>query len=253
MKKRLLLSLLVAGCSATAMAQNIDPSDLTNVYTQAAFLVGGDSTLKPVTMVSGGYDNGHKFAFLGEATFGAKGEDADNKFGLNYRDSRAQYFHVLDANNRFIPSFGVSLDYIHQKTDSVTTNLAAVGTVVGVNPLYTPGFMVFPIAAYVDGDIKISDHKAQVDGVSLALAATHQIGDTGAFILLWPEYQKLTGYGLTLTKASAKLSLNAPITTSRKLWVNTRLDYGQSEMKANDLAAIKSDDSQVYMGLRYFF
>ncbi|WP_394209009.1 hypothetical protein [Enterovibrio calviensis] len=253
MKKRLFFSLLLTANSATVLAQDIDPSDLTNVYTQAALLVGGDATLKPVTMISGGYDNGHKFAFLGEATFGSKGEDADNQFGLHYRDSRAQYFHVLDADNSFIPSFGVSLDYIHQKSDSITTNLAAIGSVVGINPVYTPGFMVFPIAAYVNGDIKASGFKADVDGASVALAATRQIGDSGAFILFWPEYQKLSGDGLTVTNMSAKFSLNAPITSNKKMWVNTRVDYGQTDIKVHELAAMKSDNSQVYMGLRYFF
>ncbi|MGF1769561.1 hypothetical protein L4D06_19530 [Enterovibrio makurazakiensis] len=253
MKKHFLFPLLLTGYSVAAMAQDIDPSDLTNVYTQAALLVGGDSTLKPVTMISGGYDNGHKFAFLGEATFGSKGEDADNQFGLHYRDSRAQYFHVLDADNGFIPSVGVSLDYIHQKSDSITTNLAAIGTVVGVNPVYTPGFMVFPIAAYVNGDIKASGSKANVDGASVALAATRQVGDSGAFILFWPEYQKLSGDGLTVTNTSAKFSLNAPITANKKMWVNTRLDYGKTDIKATELTTMKSDNSQVYMGLRYFF
>ncbi|WP_295893811.1 hypothetical protein [uncultured Vibrio sp.] len=257
--KKNLLALAIAGttvASVNAEEATIDPSDVTNVYTQAAVMVGGNSDIKPVAMISGGYDNGHTFAFLGEATFGKddKSDNADNQFGFKFKDARAQYFHVLNTGNTYLPKAGFSLDGITQTSSSMDTDLLAVGTLAAINPKYTPGFMMFPQVAYVNGemDFKALDYKESVDGFSTALIMTRTLGDSGAFMLFYPEYQNLSGDNIDIEGYKLQLNINAPMTENRRWWLNTRFDYSQQTIDAGMLS-VKTEESQAYLGVRYFF
>ncbi|WP_159065046.1 hypothetical protein [Thaumasiovibrio subtropicus] len=260
MKNNMILAagvLSAAVMSASVFAEEIDPADLTKVYTQTALMIGGNSDIKPVTMISGAYSNGHQFAFLGEATFGDVGDNQDNDFGFKYKDARAQYFHTLDSGFSVLPKAGFSFDYINQRDHAlkVDTNLFAIGTLAAVNPKYTPGFMAFPMVAYVNGemDIKPLNHKESVDGFSVAFAATKPLGDSGAFLLLWPEYQNISGDHIKTETVNFKVAVNAPMTQNRKLWVNTRFDLSKAKTTILGNKENGELDSEAYLGLRYFF
>lgn len=230
--------------------EEFNPQDLTKVYTQAALLVGGNADLKAVSMVSGKFSESQSFAFLGDFTFG---KEEDDKFGFNYKDGRAQYFHVLNTGFTPLPSAGFSVDYIN-KQGAVETDLLAFGTLTSINPAYTPGFMVFPQAAYMTGEMRTKhfDYKDDVDGYSVALAATTSLSDNGAFILFWPEYQNFSGDYIEVENYNMKMQLNAPISQNKRLWINTRLDVGKSKTSLLG-ESISTNDTEVYMGLRYFF
>ena len=232
---------------------DIDPSDLTKVYTQAALMVSGNSNLMPVGMISGGYDNGHQFALLAEAKFGKTGDNADNEFGLEYNSSRFQYFQVADTGYNFMPRAGLSADYINVRSPNIESDLLALGGVGAINHQYTPGFMLFPMAGYVFGQFDVAGIKDDVDGVNLSIAASIPISDSGAFMMIWPEYRKLSGSAIKTENVSTKLIVNAPLTSNKKWWINTRLELDKLDLKVSGDTLKNQWDSDVYMGIRYFF
>ena len=250
-----LMSLTLTSFAALSDTNNndIDPSDLTKVYTQAALMVSGNSNIMPVGMISGGYDNGHQFALLAEAKFGKTGDNADNEFGLEYGSSRFQYFQVADTGSNFMPRAGLSADYINIRSPYIKSDLLALGGVAAINHQYTPGFMLFPLAGYVFGQFNINGIKDDVDGVNLSIAASIPVGESGAFMMIWPEYRKLSGSKVQTENVSTKLIVNAPLTDNRKWWINTRLELDHSELKVSGDKLSNQWNSDVYMGVRYFF
>jgi hypothetical protein len=240
-------------CLADATDNDIDPSDLTKVYTQAALMVSGNSNVMPVAMVSGGYNNGHQFALLAEAKFGSTGDNADNEFGLEYGSSRFQYFQVADTGSSFMPRAGLSADYINVRSNQVDSDLLALGGVAAVSQQYTPGFMVFPLASYVYGQMDVGGVKDDVDGLSVSIAASIPVGGNGAFLMLWPEYRKLSGTTIDTETITTKVILNAPLTNNKKWWINTRIELDNSHLKVAGSTLANQSHSDVYMGVRYFF
>ncbi len=247
------LSLFSLNSFSETIDKEIDPSDLTRVYTQAALMVSGNSNVMPVGMISGGYNNGHQFALLAEAKFGKSGENADNEFGLEYGSSRFQYFQVADTGSTFMPRAGLSADYINVRSASIKSDLLALGGVAAINQQFTPGFMLFPMAGYVFGNMDINGIKEDVDGVNLSIAASIPIGANGAFMMIWPEYRKVSGNSIKTENVSTKLILNSPLTNDRKWWINTRIELDNSQLKLGEDSLVKQRNSDVYMGIRYFF
>ncbi|WP_394242302.1 hypothetical protein [Vibrio astriarenae] len=247
------LSLFSFNVLSETTDKEIDPSDLTKVYTQAAVMVSGNSNVMPVGMVSGGYDNGHQFALLAEAKFGKVGDNSDNEFGLEYGSSRFQYFQVADTGFNMMPRAGLSADYINVRASGLKSDLLALGGVAAVNPQYTPGFMLFPLASYVFGQFDINGQKDDVDGLNLSIAASIPVSDSGAFLMLWPEYRKLSGSMVESESVTTKIILNAPLTSDRKWWINTRLELDDSSLKVSGTTLRDQSSSDVYAGIRYFF
>lgn len=256
-KKLFILLAVTPFISFNTFAENsgedIDPSDLTNVYTQAAIMVSGNSNVMPVAMVSGGYDNGHQFAFMAEAKFGNTGDNGDNEFGLEYGSSRFQYFQVADTGVNVMPRAGLSVDYINIRASGLKSDLLALGGVGAINHEYTPGFMLFPIASYVYGRFDVAGIKDEVDGINVSLAASIPLGSSGAFMMIWPEYRKLSGSSVETENLSTKLIVNVPLTSDRKWWINTRLELDHSDLSVSGIELQNQWNSDVYMGIRYFF
>ncbi|MPW27995.1 hypothetical protein F9L16_03165 [Agarivorans sp. B2Z047] len=247
------LSLFSLNSFSETIDKEIDPSDLTRVYTQAALMVSGNSNVMPVGMISGGYNNAHQFALLAEAKFGKSGENAGNEFGLEYGSSRFQYFQVADTGSSFMPRAGLSADYINVRSSSIKSDLLALGGVAAINQQFTPGFMLFPMAGYVFGNMEINGIKEDVNGVNLSIAASIPIGGNGAFMMIWPEYRKVSGNSIKTENVSTKLILNSPLTNDRKWWINTRIELDNSQLKLGEDSLVKQRNSDVYMGIRYFF
>ncbi|GAL31456.1 hypothetical protein JCM19239_635 [Vibrio variabilis] len=113
--------------------------------------------------------------------------------------------------------------------------------------------MLFPIASYVYGQFDVGGLKDDVDGVNVSLAASIPLGSSGAFMMIWPEYRKLSGKSVETENFSTKLIVNAPLTSDRKWWINTRLELDHSDLSVSGIELSNQWNSDVYMGIRYFF
>jgi hypothetical protein len=89
--------------------------------------------------------------------------------------------------------------------DESGDNLTALGTLALLPSSLTGNWLIYPSAAYVEGDVS----GANVDGYMFIVYGSRTIGDSGAYIWVWPEYLDLSGAGvdtdsLTLTGQYAK-------------------------------------------------
>ncbi|MGR5094231.1 hypothetical protein ACPV5O_14600 [Vibrio maritimus] len=72
-------------------------------------------------------------------------------------------------------------------------------------------------------------------------------------MMIWPEYRKLSGSSVETENLSTKLIVNAPLTSDRKWWINTRLELDHSDLSVSGIELQNQWNSDVYMGIRYFF
>ena len=227
-------------------------ADVTKVYTQSALMVNGSSQIQWQGQIAGGLDNGQQFALLGEATFDNKDNDT-NKFGLDYQNSRFQYFHVFEYGLEGLPKIGASLDYINTRTRSVKNDLFAVGGVAAINPAYTGGFLVFPLAGLMTGSMEVAEQKDDLNGYSLALVTAKHIGDSGAYVSVIPEWQDMSGDTIDMQNLSIKTALNVPLNSSRKWWLNTRFDMTKTSIDVNNSSLANEWQTEAWVGVRYYF
>ncbi len=231
----------------------IDPADVTNVYTQSAVMVSGDSSLQWQGQIAGGLESGQQFALLGEATFDSK-DNGTNKFGLDYQFSRVQYFHVFDTGLQTANKAGVSLDYINTRTSSIKNDLFAVGAVAAINPAYLGGLLVFPVASLITGNIELADNtRDDLTGIGASLITAKYLGDSGAYISVTPELQDLSGHTVDLTNLTIKTSINAPLNSSRTWWINTRYDITKSRLSGSSQNNESAWQTQAWIGARHYF
>ncbi|UTT86221.1 hypothetical protein LZI70_17855 [Vibrio pelagius] len=254
MKKFALLPPLALALSAPTFADEvIDPADVTNVYTQTALMVSGDSSLLWQGQVAGGMENGQQFALLAEATFDNEENDPD-KFGLDYQNSRVQYFHVFDTGVGATPKAGVSFDYINTRTNSVKNDLLAVGAVAAVNPESVGGLLIFPMASAITGNMELADGtKDDLTGFGASLITAKYIGDTGAYFVVTPELQSLSGDTLDVQNITVKSGINAPLNSNRTTWINTRFDFSKSTLSVNGTDLDADWETTAWLGVRHYF
>ncbi|MDV5169646.1 hypothetical protein [Photobacterium rosenbergii] len=254
MKKLVLLTPLALALSTPTFADEvIDPADVTNVYTQTALMVSGDSSLLWQGQVAGGMENGQQFALLAEATFDNEDNDS-NKFGLDYQNSRVQYFHVFDTGINSTPKAGVSFDYINTRTNAVKNDLLAVGGVAAVNPASVGGLLVFPMANVIAGNMELADGtKDDLTGFGASLITAKYIGDTGAYVVVTPEIQNLSGDTLDVQNITVKTGLNAPLNSNRSTWINTRFDFAKSTISVNGTDLDADWETKAWLGVRHDF
>ncbi len=249
MKKLLVsASILAALSAAPVLAEDdiIDPSDLTKVYTQAAIYVTSEADIRVSSMFTGAWNESTQFAGFVEGNFGEKHSDED-KFGLNYKNGRAQYFQVHAINNSLFPSVGFMADAIHN--DVTNAKLASVGAIGLINPMYTGGIMVFPNANYTAGEIS----GESVDGYMLNLFASIPMGDTGAFIQAWPEYMNVSGDNLEMESTKFNVLLNAPIKSNRTQWLLAKIAYGSEDITAGGIKDKGDKELTAEVGVKWFF
>ncbi len=255
MNKFVYLTPLALVLSMPVMAEGsdaIDPADVTKVYTQSAIMLNGSSQIQWQGQVAGGLDNVQQFALLGEATFDNKDNDP-NKFGLDYQNSRFQYFHVFESGLMSMPKIGASLDYINTRTQHLKNDLLSVGAVAAINPSYTGGLLVFPRAGVVTGSMEAMDQKDDLTGYSLALITAKHVGDSGAYVSVVPEWQDLSGSDSDMRNMSIKTSFNAPLNSSRSWWVNTRFDITKTSIDVNNSSLPSDWQTGAWLGVRYYF
>ncbi len=229
----------------------IDPSDLTKVYTQAAFFVTSDADVRVSSMFTGAWTESISFAGFVEGNIGNADKGDSDKLGLDYLGGRAQYFQVHQLDNSLFPSVGFSTDLIHMKHPGIDdTGLLSVGAIALVNPAYTPGFMAFPNIAYTVGDV----FGESADGFMLNIFATVPLGDTGAFMQIWPEYFSVSGDVVEMESKSINFMLNAPLKTNRSQWLMTKLEYNQTDTVLPNGIEVKGDgELKAEIGLKWFF
>ncbi|WP_394212014.1 hypothetical protein [Enterovibrio calviensis] len=263
MKKLLLTSSILAAMSFPVLAKEseiIDPSDLTRVYTQAAVFVTSDADVRVSSTFTGAWSEDISFAGFVEGVVGndkSKQEGKDS-FGLDYQKSRAQYFQVHTLDNPFMPRVGISTDLIHQNGEAGTakgsglddTTLLSVGALALINPEYTMGAMMFPNVAYTTG--KVFGESA--DGYMLNMFVTKPLGETGAFIQMWPEYFKATGDVVEMESKSFNVMFNAPLKQNRSHWLMTKLEYGSADVTTPSGDSIEGDvELKAEIGMKWFF
>ncbi|MCL9774009.1 hypothetical protein [Vibrio methylphosphonaticus] len=255
-----LFTALTSGAVFAEESEVIDPSDLTRVYTQAAFFVTSDADIRVSAMFTGAWTEDIQFAGFVEGNFGNNSakEQGKDKFGLDYQKSRAQYFQVHAVDNKFMPRVGLSTDLIHQSSNAGAmknlgyqdTTLVSVGGIGLLNPAYTAGAMVFPNVAYTTG--KVLGESA--DGYMVNLFVTQHIGDSGAFVQVWPEYFNVEGDTVEMESKSFNVMFNAPIKSDRTQWLMTKLEYGSTDITTPDGWTIDGDvELKAEIGVKWFF
>ncbi|CAM4425417.1 hypothetical protein [Vibrio agarivorans] len=248
---------LVANVHAEESAV-IDPADVTNVYTQGAIMLNGNSDILLQGQVSGGLSNGQEFALLAEATLADESKSSkrnDNKFGTDYSNSRLQYFHVFTPESKVTPKLGLSVDYINTRND-VKNDLLSIGAIAAINPQYTGGLMLFPRLAVMGGTMEVpsaSTKKDDLFGYSASLFIVKRIGDGGAYLNVAPEWQDVSGDEIDMQNFSVKTSLNVPLNSERSWWINTRYDVTKSYMDINNKNLDGNWETQAWVGVRYYF
>jgi hypothetical protein len=234
----------------------IDPSDLTQVYTQAAVFVTSDADIRFSSMLTGAWSENTQFGGFLEAEVGAKENDDKDAFGANYKRSRAQYFQVSAINSTTIPRAGFMVDAIHQNTSTLTglpfedTTLFSVGAIGLINPAYTGGTMLFPNVNYTAGNVM--GESAQ--GYMLNLFATVPLGDAGSFMQVWPEYMSVAGDVVEMESLAFNAMFNAPLTKDRTQWLMTKLQYATSDVTLPNGQSHEGDyQLKAEIGIKWFF
>ncbi|MDF2153845.1 hypothetical protein [Vibrio sp. CAU 1672] len=255
MKKLLTTASMLAAISAPVMAEEsqvIDPSDLTRVYTQAAFFVTSDADIRVSSMLTGSWTENIQFGGFIEGNFGDnKAEPGKDTMGLNYLGSRAQYFQVSPIDSKLFPRVGFMTDLIHEKTTGLDdTTLLSVGAIGMINPAYTGGVMLFPNVNYTVGEV----FGKSADGYMLNMFLTKNIGDSGAFIQAWPEYYKASGDVVEIESTAFNMMFNAPIKSDRTQWLMTKLQYAASDVVLPNGHSIENDyELKAEIGVKWFF
>ena len=232
----------------------IDPSDLTQVYTQAAFFVTSDADVRLSTMLTGAWSEDTQFGGFVEGEFG----DADSRAGkdspgMDYLGSRVQYFQVSAIDNDLIPRVGFMTDFIHSKNQAlglVDNTLISVGAIGVINPTYTGGVMLFPNVNYTIGEV----FGETADGYMLNIFATIPMGNSGAFVQAWPEYLNVSGDTVALESTSFNVMMNAPIRQDRTQWLMTKLQYASASVTTPSGFELEGDyELKAEVGMKWFF
>ncbi|QBY05236.1 hypothetical protein E2K93_12970 [Thalassotalea sp. HSM 43] len=252
------MALLFAAPVLATQSKEIDPADVTNVYTQGAIMLNGSSDTQLQGQFSGSLEDGRQFALLGELTLTDEQNVAqrdDNEFGTRFSAGRLQYFHVFDANSEDIPKVGISVDYI--KTNSeIKTDLLSIGGVFAINPEHTSGLLLYPRFGLTTGTMKVngvSDGYDDVMGYSLSVISAKYLGTNGAYVTVVPEWQDLTGDDIDMHSLSVKTSLNVPLNKGRSWWLNTRYDVSKTEVDVFNRSVPSEWQTQAWIGVRHYF
>ena len=231
---------------------NIDPGDMTKVYTQLGASIDSNSNIKALASLSGTYSNGNNFLLYGEAVFGDKHFHSDD-YGIDYSNTRLQYFQAKTTSIEALPKIGFSFDLIHNDLPEIKSygndmSIVSVGAVAMFSPKYTGDFMVFPNLAYTRGEMYGED----VDGYLSALYITHRISSNRAYIGLFPEYMSLSGGDVERDSLKLKFVVGTPVTDSGRLWLLSTFEHQEAKF---NLAGSNNDwqnTSRVEMGFKYY-
>ncbi|MGF1770269.1 hypothetical protein L4D06_23160 [Enterovibrio makurazakiensis] len=255
MNRTLIASSLIAAASLPTFAEEgkvIDPSDLTQVYTQAAVFVTSDADMRLSGMLTGAWNENIQFAGFLEGNFGdADAKSGKDSVGADYLSSRGQYFQVHAIDNNMMPRVGFMTDIIHQKNTGMDDNLLFSAGAIGlINPKYTGGAMVFPNVNYTVGEV----FGESADGYMLNLFATVPVGDSGAFLQAWPEYVKVTGDVVEMESTAYNMMFNAPIKSDRTQWLMTKLAYASSDVVLPSGLELENEyELKAEIGVKWFF
>ncbi len=256
MKKIITAASFLTLLATPAIAEEvIDPSNMTKVYTQAAVFLTSSADVRFSSMYTGSWSEKSDFAGFVEGNFGDRDSGEDDKWGLEYKNGRAQYFQVNEMNNKVLPRLGFSFDVIHERTPKGAPNISddtllySAGLLGMVNPQYTPGFMVFPNVAYTTGDV----FGESADGFMVNLFASRVIGDSGAFFNLWPEYLDVEGDNVDLESSKLNLLLASPVKSNRKQWLMTKLTYGKETLNYKGATMKDSQEMGIEVGMKWYF
>ncbi|MGF1759349.1 hypothetical protein L4D76_15685 [Photobacterium sagamiensis] len=256
MRKSILLTGLLALSYNNTLYANeessIDPGDMTKVYTQVGASIDSDSNIKALGSLSGTYSNSDNFLLYGEAVFGDT-HFHDEDYGLDYSNTRLQYFQAKTTSISALPKIGFSADLIHSELPEIPhygddMSIISLGTVAMISQEYTGKFMAFPNIAYTKGEMYGED----VDGYMSALYITHRISSNRAYVGLFPEYMSLSGGDIERESFKVKLLLATPITDTGRLWLTSTFEHQESKFTIADSNNDWQNTSRVEMGLKYY-
>lgn len=224
--------------------ESIDPSDLTRVYTMGSFWANSQNNLRVTAQFAGSWTENQSFMGFIEGYWGNK--DDEDKWGTDFLNLRAQYFHVIKTSWKELPSTGFSIDYIDEDSGST---LVALGAIAMLAPERTGKWQVFPNIAYVNGDIAEQD----VDGYMLNLYGTYPLSDSGAFIQFWPEFISVDGNGIESDSLTISGLFSMPLGSKRKTWLNVRLDHATKETKLPFYAdGLSEEETVLTVGIKIY-
>ncbi|MDX2321408.1 MAG: hypothetical protein QNK26_12545 [Moritella sp.] len=249
MKKILLATILGSLLSTSVIAseevKDVDPSNLTRVTTSAAIVFGTAGAAKGQLTASGAYDSGAAYQGRLETTI-----DPDGK----YAGARAQWFQAYDSNINWMPKAGFSIDVINQDSNGVNMTTGAVGGIVML-PTPISGVVTFPQIAAVAGNIEL-DATGKNYAVYGGMGAVHvsaKLGNSGAYMLLWPEYTNVSGDGIDLESLKYSIALGMPLTKDKAWWTQLVLEHTSSDMSLDNQTLSDSTDKTAWLFIRTYF
>ncbi|MCL1066048.1 hypothetical protein L2735_04405 [Shewanella olleyana] len=233
-------SLLVL--SSPVIAEDIDPSDLTKTFSQLS--IGGSNTgnAKIIGSLSHVLESGTALMGTLEATMNNEGD---------YSDSRFQYYHVLNVDNKLTPRWAASLDLIDNSMFTTANIGAATVFKTGIE-----GFDIYARAGYVQGvysedfqnmmEITDDANNGYMGGVYFSYVASN-----GMYVQYFPEYMSLSG-DADFTNLKNSIQFGAPINDAKSIWMTFKYENIKNTMETAS-TKYETDDNAVWGFVKFYF
>ncbi|QFU23201.1 hypothetical protein FM038_014325 [Shewanella eurypsychrophilus] len=250
--------------SIAANANEIDPSDLTQVNSFASGMYNSDKEITVMGGVAGAYSEGNSFIGLIEhKTATTTGDD-----GKKAQDTRLRYFQVFDVSEGSIPQVGFSVDYMKSwkmsKTEdaSIGTDLIALGGIAKIH--ITDAISIYPNLAYVLGKADAGEANVQFDikGYQTNIYGSWAITENG-YVIVQPQYMNLDVESTGGKSGNAKVNvfkiktgLGYSISDNGKYWIEFSHTYTRTDADAlhieNNFNMVNKDN-KFEISFSYYF
>jgi hypothetical protein len=238
-----LLAVISVSAFAGDDATKLDPSDMTRASSNVYVAGNNQGDIKLSGALSYAYDNGQMSMVTLEGSMDNAGD---------YKDSRAQYFHVFSLENAVTPRIAASLDIIDN--DSFTT--AAAGAIsIFRTPIESLTF--FGRAAVLGGEYSDTTTAAfgvqdnSIVGGMAAVYAVWKPGADGTYFALYPEYTYLDG---DIESSTVKTTLLAatPLSEDKTRWGQFKIENTSGSMKSTN-RSLDVDETVAWFQYKVFF
>lgn len=221
----------------------IDPSNLTAVNTSAYLGFSNQGDVKLSGSIGYGLQNGQMAMGTIEGTM-----DQDGK----YKDSRLQYFHVMNFANPVMPSAAGSIDII----DNTQFTTAALGGVVMIKPdveNLTLFGRVGVLAGDYDSDFASSmgEKKTDILGGMAAAYISWKPGADGTYFMLSPKYTYMDG-DIETSLLKSSITAGTPLSSDGTRWGQFKIENTNGSMKSAS-KKIDIDDTVAWVFYKVYF
>lgn len=246
--KTLISTALLLSGTSLALAEDtaqdkVDPSDLTAVSTSGYVGMSNQGDVKLSGSFGFGLDNGQMAMATVEGSLDDEGQ---------YKDSRAQYFHVFNTGNTSVPRVAASLDII----DNSNFTTAAVGAIGMFNP-GIENFVIFgrvgAMVGQYDKDFTrlMGETDQDIVGGMAAAYLSWKPGADGTYLMLSPEYTYMDG-DIETSTLKTSLTVGTPLSSDGKRWGQFKIENTYGSMKSSN-TKIDIDDTVAWAFYKVYF